>query len=194
MSTTIVNRDICVRQYPIAGQAGPYGYKPSLAAGITFCVLFGIPLILHTFTSIRSRIWWQTVFAVGALTEVIGWAGRTWSSECPYESNPFLIQITTLIIAPAFFTAGIYVILGHLIRSFGPHVSPISANMYLYIFCTADTISLVVQAVGGASAAIAFEKTPPGNTATGTHIMVAGILFQLASVIVFSVLDRKSVV
>lgn len=79
-------------------------------------------------------------------------------------------------------------ILGRLIRSFGPHVSPISANMYLYIFCTADIISLVVQAVGGASAAIAYEKTPPGNTDTGTHIMVAGILFQLAAIIVFCAL------
>lgn len=60
--------------------------------------------------------------------------------------------------------------------------------MYLYIFCTADLISLVVQAVGGASAAIAYEQTPPGNTENGTHIMVAGILFQLAAIIVFCVL------
>jgi hypothetical protein len=30
--------------------------------------------------------------------EVIGWAGRTWSSQCPYNANAFLMQITTLII------------------------------------------------------------------------------------------------
>jgi uncharacterized membrane protein len=42
-----------------------------------------------------------------------------------------------------------------------------------------------VQAAGGGMAAIAFEQNPPKNTDNGTHIMVAGILFQLASIIVF---------
>jgi hypothetical protein len=45
-----------------------------------------------------------------------------------------------------------------------------------------------VQAVGGGLASVAFEKNPPGNTATGTHIMVGGILFQLAAISVFSFL------
>lgn len=34
-------------------------------------------------------------------------------------------------------------------------------------------------------AAVAYEQNPPKNTANGTHIMVAGILFQLASILVF---------
>jgi hypothetical protein len=34
-------------------------------------------------------------------------------------------------------------------------------------------------------AAIAYEQNPPKDTANGTHIMVAGILFQLASILVF---------
>jgi RTA1 like protein len=87
--------------------------------------------------------------------------------------------------APTFFTAGVYVILGRLIHSFGRGVSPISAAAYLYIFCTADIISLVVQAAGGGMAAIAYEQNPPKNTDNGTHIMVAGILFQLVSILVF---------
>lgn len=44
---------------------------------------------------------WPTfdqVFAIGAVTEVIGWAGRTWSAACPYNNEAFLIQISTLII------------------------------------------------------------------------------------------------
>jgi hypothetical protein len=58
--------------------------------------------------------------------------------------------------------------------------------MYLYIFCTVDLISLVIQAVGGGMASVAFQQTPVGNTERGTRIMVAGILFQLAAIIVFS--------
>ena len=59
--------------------------------------------------------------------------------------------------------------------------------MYLWIFCTCDVISLVVQAVGGALASSA-SSTPTGDTKPGTDIMVAGILFQLASIAVFTLL------
>ncbi|KAG9945505.1 RTA1-domain-containing protein, partial [Aureobasidium melanogenum] len=176
----------CVAYNP--AQRTAYGYVPSLAAGIVYCVLFGLSMIAHTFQAIKTRALWNLVFAVGCLTEILGWAARTWSSECPYNANAFLMQICTLIIAPTFFTAGIYVILGRMIAIAGPGVSPIRPVWYLWIFCTVDIISLVIQAVGGGSAAVAFNSTPPGNTKVGTDIMVAGIDFQLASVIVFSIL------
>jgi hypothetical protein len=79
-----------------------------------------------------------------------------------------------------------YVVLGRMISIAGPGVSPLSPLLYLLIFCTIDLISLIIQAVGGGSAAAAFNQTPQGNTKTGTNTMVAGIDFQLASVIVFS--------
>ena len=140
------------------------------------------------------------------MTEVIGWAGRLWSSQCPYNNNAFLMQISTLIIgtrsahrpnltnlanthypAPTFFTAGIYIVLGRLITIMGPHTSPISSKSYLWIFCTCDVVSLVIQAVGGGLASVA-SSTVNGDTKPGTDIMVAGILFQLASIGIFSVL------
>lgn len=98
------------------------------------------------------------------------------------------MQIVTLILAPTFFTAGIYVILGRLIQIFGTHTSPISPAMYLWIFCTCDVISLVVQAVGGGMAATAVAADPPRNSQAGTRTMVAGIVFQMASVTVFAAL------
>ena len=122
------------------------------------------------------------------------------------------MQITTLILgnesiltifslyslltlpAPTFFTAGIYIVLGQLIQTFGRQVSPLSPSMYLFIFCTVDAVSLIVQAIGGAFAATAYQKTPMGNTSLGTHIMLAGITFQLASLIVFSFLFTKVMV
>lgn len=146
------------------------------------------------------------------VVEVIGWAGRTWSSMCPYNSTAFLMQISTLIIgkpaftsinrprkvsaqqnraeltvpAPTFFTAGIYILLGESIRLLGRESSILQPSLYLWIFCTCDLISLIVQAVGGGMASAAANK-PHGDTAPGTHIMVAGIVFQLFSVTVFVV-------
>ncbi|KAB8199279.1 RTA1 like protein [Aspergillus parasiticus SU-1] len=168
----------------IDGMDTAYGYQPSLAAGIVFLVLFGLSMIVHTIQFTWKRTWWCAVFSIGCLTEVLGWAGRTWSSECPYNMTAFLMQISTLIIAPTFFTAGIYVLLGRFIQILGRDSSILSPKMYLWIFCTCDVISLVIQAIGGGIASAETNKED-GDTAPGTHIMVAGIVFQLFSITVF---------
>ncbi|GAB1194671.1 hypothetical protein APSETT444_003917 [Aspergillus pseudonomiae] len=90
----------------------------------------------------------------------------------------FLMQISTLIIA------GIYVLLGRFIQILGRDSSILSPKMYLWIFCTCDVISLVIQAIGGGIASAETNKED-GDTAPGTHIMVAGIVFQLFSITIF---------
>ncbi|KAJ9195579.1 hypothetical protein DTO021D3_5035 [Paecilomyces variotii] len=167
----------------IPGIDPPYGYQPSLAAGIVFCVLFGLSMLVHTVQALWKRNWWCFTFVVGCITEVLGWAARTWSSQCPYNGNAFLMQISTLIIAPTFFTAGIYVLLGRFIQIFGRNSSVLSPAMYLWIFCTCDVVSLVVQAIGGGIASS--ESNQNTSTKPGTDIMVAGIIFQLASITIF---------
>ncbi|KAF5967122.1 RSB1-like integral membrane transporter [Fusarium bulbicola] len=151
----------------ITGVHTSYGYVPSTAAGIVFCVLFGLSTIVHIIQLGRSKIWWCSVFVVGGLVEIIGWAGRAWSSQCPYNSTAFLMQISTLIIAPVFYTAGVYIILGRLIQVFGRDCSILRPSLYLWIFCTCDVISLVVQAIGGGLASAAVNKVD-GNNEPGT--------------------------
>ncbi|KAJ5163607.1 uncharacterized protein N7500_005437 [Penicillium coprophilum] len=168
----------------IEGIHTSYGYIPSLGAGIAYCVLFGLSMIIHTVQFTWKRQWWASVFSVGCLVEVIGWAGRTWSAKCPYNGDAFIMQICTLIIAPTFFTAGIYVLLGRFIQLLGPKSSILTPKLYLWIFCTCDVISLVVQAIGGGMASQQADKID-GDTAPGTHIMVAGIVFQLFSITIF---------
>ncbi|KAI5862623.1 RTA1 like protein-domain-containing protein [Durotheca rogersii] len=171
----------------IDGWLPPYGFRPSLAAGITFCVLFAVAFFGHAVQSLRFKKWTSILLAIGALTETIGWAGRTWSSQCPYNQNAFLMQITTLIIGPTFFTAALYVLLGIFIVRLGRASSLISARMYAIVFCTCDVISLVVQAVGGAIASMEAGEIG-GDTWPGTYIMVAGIAFQLLTMTVFALL------
>ncbi|CVL00272.1 hypothetical protein FPRO06_06214 [Fusarium proliferatum] len=168
----------------ITGTRTSYGYVPSTAAGIVFCILFSLSTIIHLIQFGRSRIWWCGVFVIGGLVEIIGWAGRAWSSQCPYNSTAFLMQISTLIIAPVFFTAGVYIILGRLIQIFGRGSSILRPSLYLWIFCTCDTISLFVQAIGGGMVSAAVNKVN-GNTDPGVNTMVAGVVFQLASMTVF---------
>ncbi|KKK23575.1 hypothetical protein ARAM_001314 [Aspergillus rambellii] len=132
--------------------ANEYGYRPSLAAGIVFCALFGVSMILHTVQATFQRTWWCYVFSVGCL-------------------------------APTFFTAGTYVILGQFIQFIGPESSFLTPNLYLWVFCTCDIISLVVQAIGGGMAATALSAN--SDTTPGTDIMVAGVVFQMAAITVF---------
>lgn len=46
-----------------------YGYDPSLAAGVTFTILFFLSMTWHIYESIRCRNWWYLLFAVGAFGE-----------------------------------------------------------------------------------------------------------------------------
>ncbi|KAK0727153.1 RTA1 like protein-domain-containing protein [Lasiosphaeria miniovina] len=170
----------------VDGIDNSYSYWPTLGAGIAFDVLFGIALIGHLIQFARFRKWTSILFALGAATEAIGWAGRTWSAKCPYNRDAFLMQITTLIIAPTFFAAALYVLLHNLITRLGRETSMLSPRMYAIVFCTCDVISLVVQAVGGAMASQAADSID-GNTAPGTNTMVAGIAFQLFTMSIFAV-------
>lgn len=45
-----------------------YGYVPSLAAGIVFVVLFGIPLLYHVFQSCRVRRATSILLSLGAVS------------------------------------------------------------------------------------------------------------------------------
>ncbi|MCJ1252227.1 hypothetical protein MMC24_000031 [Lignoscripta atroalba] len=87
-------------------------------------------------------------------------------------------------LAPCFFTAGCYIILGKLIPILGHHTSPLSPALYLWIFCTCDVVSIIMQGIGGGLASTAFQ-TGVGDPKTGTNIMVSGIVFQMASITVF---------
>ncbi|KAB8263179.1 RTA1 like protein-domain-containing protein [Aspergillus pseudonomiae] len=169
----------------IDGVPNLYGYQPSLAAAVFFSILFSILMILHIVQCVRRQTWWCMAFVIGCLVEVLGWSARIWSAKCPYSKSAFLMQLSTLIIAPTFFSAGIYLLLGYIIRLFGQKSSYFRSGCYFWFFSACDLVSLAVQAVGGglASAALSAHR----DMADGTHIMIAGIAFQLASTLAFAV-------
>ena len=90
--------------------------------------------------------------------------------------------------APCFYSAGVYYVLGQMIAQFGRNYSPISPRLYLIIFIGFDLLSIAIQGSGGGLASSAGSKVPPGDTSTGTHIMLAGIIIQLVSMSIFCML------
>ncbi|GAA5965503.1 hypothetical protein JCM8115_005776 [Rhodotorula mucilaginosa] len=161
-----------------------YGYDPSLVAGIIFLICFGLATLIQAGRVYRSRIWWLVVLVLGGVTEILGWVGRTWSARNVYSLDAFLLQQCCLVLAPCFFSATVYFLLGLIIRSVGRRYSLLPSRAYLWIFCLADLVAIVVQAVGGAMSAIALSDDK--SSTPGSRIMLGGIVLQLACMIVFS--------
>lgn len=65
------------------------------------------------------------------------------------------MQISSLIIAPAFMAAGNYILLGRIIPVLGSKYSFIHPLSYTIVFVIGDLISLVIQAIGGGQASAA---------------------------------------
>lgn len=103
-----------------------------------------------------------------------------------YSDAGFETQICTLTMAPAFWSAAIYLTLKHEVNVLGAKFSPLKAEWYPYIFVTCDLISLSLQGAGGGLAATA--KTNHGS-AVGSHVMMAGIVWQVATLTVFGALS-----
>ena len=168
-------------------EASIYGYYPSLGGNAFLCAFFFILVPVHIVLGFRSRTTWFYSLAVGTgcLAEGIGYIGRVLLHSNPFDSNGFEIQICCLIMAPAFLAAGIYVTLKHVILATGPQYSWLAAKYYTWLFIMCDLVSLILQAVGGATAATAKKDNAKLNA--GSDIMLAGIVFQVATSLVFGV-------
>ncbi|KAF2179418.1 putative sphingoid long-chain base transporter RSB1 [Zopfia rhizophila CBS 207.26] len=162
-----------------------WGYRPSLAANAFFLALFGLSTLLFIGQGVLSKrfLGFTIAMVCGCALEVIGYVGRVMSYRNPFAENPFLIQIITLTIAPAFLAAGIYLSLSRIVLTFGPENSRIKPLSYPRIFIPCDLASLLLQAAGGgiASSASHMDKDPT----VGNNIMIAGLAVQVFTLAVF---------
>ncbi|CAK5276128.1 unnamed protein product, partial [Mycena citricolor] len=162
-----------------------YGYIPTKAVTVIFVALYAISAIVHLGQAAKFRMWWLLPTAVlCGIGEIIGWSGRLWSSISPQLGTPFLIQISTTIIAPTPLLAATFVIFSRIIGRLGPAYSRVSPKTYTAIFIPCDVIALVVQGAGGG---IASSANTPAGSKQGANIMLGGIVFQLVVIIFFSV-------
>ncbi|MCJ1475006.1 hypothetical protein MMC13_003666 [Lambiella insularis] len=168
--------------------ASIYGYYPNLGANIFFAILFGTCFVLQTFQGFRYKSYAYAIpIGLGCLAECIGYIGRIIMHSNPFSNTGFEMQICCLIMAPAFIAWGIYLVLRGMVYSLGPQFSPIPPNWYYIIFIVVDVISLVLQAAGGATAATSKGNKTQANA--GGHAMLAGIAWQVFTLIVFVALS-----
>lgn len=157
-----------------------YGYTPSLAVGVLGVVLFFIALIAHLYLLIRHRTWYFSTILVGTIMEVVGYVFRILSSqEDPYSVPWFVVQYFFIVVAPVFFSAGIYTIVSVLINTYGRQYSPSPPKVVLGVFITCDVAATIIQIAGAALVGIAYSNRK--DPTTPNNILLAGLAFQVFS-------------
>ncbi|KAL8976112.1 MAG: hypothetical protein Q9205_007820 [Flavoplaca limonia] len=159
-------------------------YVPSLAGNAFFLALYALILILQIAAGIKWRTWSFTGCMFGGpVLEIIGYAARIQIHYSPFTSDPFLMYIVTITIAPCFFAAAIYLSLSRIILTYGSHLARFKPRTYTIIFICCDIFSLVLQAVGGG---IADTASTQSMSDIGINIMIAGLVFQVVSLTCFA--------
>lgn len=80
-----------------------YGYRPSLAANITFIALYAVAGLIHAYLGIRWKQWWfMGCMLVGAANAIIGYIGRVMMYYNPFNFSAFMLQISELFSSPVF--------------------------------------------------------------------------------------------
>ncbi|TGO44912.1 hypothetical protein BOTNAR_0722g00030 [Botryotinia narcissicola] len=153
-------------------EATIYGYTPSLGFNAFFLAFFTLAAIYHLAVSIRYKTYFFGIaITIGCLGEVTGYIGRILLHDNAWSDIGFEIQISCLIFSPSFVVA---------------KKSRIPARFYTWVFITFDILSLLLQAIGGGIAASAGENEKTRDL--GTNLMIAGIVWQVFTLIVFAAL------
>ncbi|KAG4441697.1 hypothetical protein IFR05_002831 [Cadophora sp. M221] len=164
-------------------------YIPNFGANAAFGSIFVIFLIAQIILWFSYQTHSYTFsMTCGLILEVVGYAFRIVMRKHMFVEGPFLIQIICITIAPVFFTAALYLILSRVIAHYGIHNSRLSPKAYTIGFIASDFLALVLQSAGGALAETANDRA---TSKAGTNIMVGGLAFQVASLVVFSALAAE---
>ncbi|KAH7408998.1 RTA1 like protein-domain-containing protein [Cadophora sp. MPI-SDFR-AT-0126] len=184
-TTLILKPELCTLQ-TCDLSLGQLEYLPSVWGNAIFVGVFGLLLAIQLYLGIKHKTWgFTTGLILGTVLETVGYVVRILLHYSIFDKDLFILYLIFLTIAPAFISAGIYICLSRIVMLYAPQLSRFKPKTYTICFCTSDLISLVLQAAGGAIASIA---TTQNDVDTGTDIMIAGLIFQVVSLVAFVLL------
>lgn len=176
----------CAEYYECLVAWGYVNYLPSLAANVVFVVLFAIALVAQALLCFRHRTWgFSIAMLIGTTLEIIGYGGRIGMHYNVFISTWFIMYLCCLTIAPALFSAAVYLSLSRILSIYGEKLSFLTGRTITITFISCDLVSLVLQAVGGAIASTAMT---PETRDVGVNIMIAGLSSQVAATTGFSLI------
>ncbi|KAG9548226.1 RTA1-domain-containing protein, partial [Aureobasidium melanogenum] len=177
-------KDTCPASYSV------YGYAPNLGANAFFVALFALSCLVFCYQARLYRKWlgFSIAMILGTALESVGYGSRLILSNDPFSPTGFKLNIVLLTFAPAFLTAGIYLLLKQLTLSLQPRLSPLKPSLYTPIFVSCDLLAIVLQGAGGALSAAAANGTNKKLLDLGVDVMIAGLSSQVVTLAIFAVL------
>ncbi|KAJ9616651.1 hypothetical protein H2200_000370 [Cladophialophora chaetospira] len=161
-----------------------YGYRPSIPASATLIALYAICMGIQAILGFRYKKWgFMSAMILGCFDEILGYVGRILYWQNPWKQDGFIMQIVLITIGPVFFSAAIYVLLAQIVEYISVKHSRFAPKWIYWIFIPCDILSLILQAVGGA-----MSSTSNGSSDAGVNIALAGLCFQVATLVAFAAL------
>ena len=116
----------------------------------------------------------------GCICDILGYGGRIMLYQDPFSFNGFMLQITTITLGPAFFSAAIYFTLARIVVYLGREYSRLPPQAYYYIFIPCDLVSLALQGTGGG-----LSSSSSGGSKVAVDVSITGLSFQVITLCVF---------
>ncbi|KAK9473433.1 RTA1 like protein-domain-containing protein [Dipodascopsis tothii] len=173
----VLVRDAMISSYSL------YGYEPNRTLNLTALIVFAAAWAGHLVHAILyKQRWFGGCMFVACGLETAGYVARWLGTDDPTNMTLFIVQYVCLTLAPAFIMAAVYVLLGEAVVIWGYEYSYFQPWTYSRLFISLDLGAIVLQGCGGALAAASGH---PDRRSTGVNIMVAGLVFQVFSTVIF---------
>jgi len=169
----------------------PYNPLRYIASNTLTAIAFSIVLaiaFIQTWYTWKYRTKWMLSMVIGEYTYAIGFGCRFGLHYHPESSGTYIAEYLFIVLSPCAFIAANYVLLGRLATYLDcTHHVLLPVRRLTWIFVTSDITTFLIQAAGGG-----LSTSHDANQAlTGSHIFLAGLVLQLASFSVFSVIFAR---
>ncbi|KAI8956710.1 RTA1 like protein-domain-containing protein [Daldinia sp. FL1419] len=158
-------------------------YEPSPARSGVFLALFIIliPIVLALGVKYRSTIF-STTIATGLALEVVGYIGRLLLHNAPNDRSGFILFLVGTIVGPTFVCGGMLLVVPQIVTIYGEEYRSWRQAWFSYMLYILTAVSLILELGGGLVATLRDDQ---GDIDTGAHVLVAGLIIQLITLISF---------
>ncbi|KAJ5147033.1 uncharacterized protein N7443_001370 [Penicillium atrosanguineum] len=153
-----------------------YGYKPSIAAGVIFIILFALTTVYHTYQLTKARCWYFIPFVVGGIFQIIGYICKCLGHNNLASVALYAMQSVLILLAPPLYAASVYMVLGRLVTYLNAeNLSMVPVKWMTKIFVAGDVFSFMLQSAGGGLMA----GSSTSMRTTGSNVVIGGLVVQL---------------
>ncbi|KAE9366362.1 RTA1-domain-containing protein [Stipitochalara longipes BDJ] len=161
----------------------PWLYDPSYAAAIVVAWVYFLTTAIHSFQAAVYKTRFCIPLIIGGIWETLGYTIRAVGAKKEESVALYAVQLTLVVLAPAFVAAFNYMLFGRILRTYSSDTKPkalgVSDTWITRLFVGFDVVSFLTQSAGAAMLAGSKDDIKKSNT--GQHIVIGGLVLQLVA-------------